>query len=71
MGDVWRWKFLLDTMVAGIRTAVENKLPEGSLLSQLVIHLLEHTLQWFLTVFKHLDAEFTRLTQVKILEEET
>jgi hypothetical protein len=49
---------------------VEDKLPEGSLLSQLVIHLLEHTLQWFLTVFKHLDAEFTRLTQVKISEEE-
>jgi ribosomal protein L12E/L44/L45/RPP1/RPP2 len=28
-------------------------------------------LQWFFTVFKHLDAEFTRLTQVKISEEET
>ncbi len=63
-------EILLDTMAAGVWTAVEDKLPEGSLLSQLAIRLIEHTLQWFLTVFKHLDAEFTRLTQVKISEEE-
>ncbi len=49
---------------------MEDKLPEGSLLSQLVTRLLEYTLQWFSTVFKHLDAEFTRLTQVNISEEE-
>jgi hypothetical protein len=61
----------LDIAAAGIWTVVEDKLPERSLLSQLAIRLLEHTLQWFLTVFKHLDAEFMCLTQVKILEEET
>ncbi len=64
-------EILLDTMAAGIWTAVEDKLPEESLLSQLAIRLLEHTLQWFSTVFKHLDAELTHLTQVKISEEET
>jgi hypothetical protein len=64
-------EIFLDNTTAGVWMAVEDKLPEGSLLSQLAIGLLEHTLQWFLTVFKHLDAKFTRLTKVKILEEET
>jgi hypothetical protein len=69
-----RWvemELSLDTAVAGMQTAMENKLPEGSLLSQLVTHLLKHTLQWLSIVFKHLDAEFTRLTQVNISKEET
>jgi hypothetical protein len=61
----------LDTAAAGIRMAVEDKLPEGSQLSQLALRMLEHTLSWFSTVFKHLDVEFTQLTQVHISEEET
>jgi hypothetical protein len=61
----------LDTAAAGVQMAVEDKLLEGSLLSQLATRLLEHTLQWFSTVFKHLDAKFTRLTQVNISKEET
>jgi hypothetical protein len=61
----------LNTAAAGVRTAVEDKLPEGSLLDQLALKLLDHTLSWFSTVVKHLDAEFTRLTQVHISEEET
>ncbi len=50
---------------------MEDKLPEGSLLSQLALKLLNHTLNWFATIFKHLDAEFTRLMQVHISEDET
>jgi hypothetical protein len=61
----------LDMAAAGVRTTVEDKLPEGSLLGQLALKLLDHTLSWFSTVFKHLDVEFTRLTQVHISEEET
>jgi hypothetical protein len=49
-----------NTTAAGVQTAVEDKLPEGSLLGQLVLKLLDHTLSWFSTVFKHLDVEFTR-----------
>jgi hypothetical protein len=63
-------EILLDTAAAGVRTAVEDKLPEGSQLSQLALRMLEHTLSWFSMVFKHLDAEFTWLTQVHISEEE-
>jgi len=33
--------------------------------------MLEHTTNWFSTVFKHLDSEFVRLTQVNISEDET
>ncbi len=60
----------LDTAAAGVLTAVEDKLPEGSLLDQLALKMLDHTLGWFSVIFKHLDAEFTRLTQVHISEEE-
>ena len=38
---------------------------------QLALRMLDHTLTWFSTVFKHLDSEFARLTQVNISEEET
>ncbi len=43
----------------------------GSQLGQLALRMLEHMLNWFSTVFKHLDFEFVRLTQVNILEEDT
>jgi len=33
--------------------------------------MLDHTLNWLMTVFKHLDSEFARLTQVNISEDET
>jgi hypothetical protein len=33
--------------------------------------MLEHTLSLYSTVFKHLDMEFMRLTQVNISKEET
>ncbi len=49
---------------------MEDKLPEGSQLSQLALRMLEHTLSWFSMVFKHSDMKFTRLTQVHISEEE-
>ena len=61
----------LETAAYGVRTAIEDKLPDGSQLGQLALRLLEHTSSWFSLVFKHLDAEFTRLTQVNISEEET
>ena len=35
--------------------AVKDKLPEGSQLGQLALRMLDHTLNWFSTVFKHLD----------------
>jgi hypothetical protein len=60
----------LDTIAAGVWTAAEDKLPEGSLLGQLALKMLDHTLGWLSVIFKHLDAEFTRLTQVHISEEE-
>jgi hypothetical protein len=63
-------EILLDTAMAGVRTAVEDKLPEGSQLSQLALRMLEHTLSWFTMLFNHLDMEFTLLTQVHISEEE-
>ena len=64
-------KLSLDTAADSVRTAVEYKLPAGSQLGQLALRMLEHTMNWFSTVFKHLDAEFTHLTQVNISEEET
>ena len=33
--------------------------------------MLEHTTNWFATVFKHLDSEFMGLTQVNISEDKT
>jgi hypothetical protein len=61
----------LETAADGVRTGVEDKLPDGSRLGQLALRMLEHTTNWFSTVFKHLDSEFTRLTQVNISEDET
>ena len=61
----------LGTAADSVRTAVEDKLPEGSQLRQLALRMLDHTLNWFSMVFKHLDSEFARLTQVNISEEET
>jgi hypothetical protein len=64
-------ELLLDTAADGVRTAIEGKLPAGSQLGQVVLRMLEHTLAWFSTVFKHLDADFVCLTQVHISKEET
>ncbi len=64
-------KLLLDTLADGVQTAIEDKLLAGSQLGKLALCMLEHTLAWFSTVFKHLDAEFVCLTQVNISEEET
>ena len=61
----------LGTAADSIRTAIEDKLPAGSQLGQLALRMLDHTLNWFSTVFKHLDSEFARLTQVNISEDET
>ena len=61
----------LDTAADGVRTAVKDKLPAGSQLGQLALRMLEHTLNWFSMVFKHLNEEFTRLTQMNISKEET
>ena len=64
-------KLSLDTASDGVRTTIEDKLPAASQLGQLALRMLEHTLSWFSRVFKHLDVEFTRLTQVNISKEET
>ena len=64
-------EILLDTAAKGVRTAMEDKLLDGSLLSQLAVKMLDHMLGWFSTIFKHLDLEFVCLTQVHISEEET
>ncbi len=61
----------LDISADGVQTAVKDKLPKESQLGQLTLKMLKHTLSWFSTVFKHLDMEFTRLTQVNISKEET
>ena len=61
----------LESSADGVQTAIEDKLPKGSQLGQLAHCMLEHTLNWFSVVFKHLDLEFTHLTQVHISEEET
>ena len=54
-----------------VRTAIEDRLPEESQLGQLALRILDHTLNWLSTVFKYLDSEFARLTQVKISEDKT
>jgi hypothetical protein len=64
-------KLSLDASADGVRTGIKDKLPAGSQLGQLALRMLEHTLAWFSTVFKHLDAKFVHLTQVNISEEET
>jgi len=64
-------ELLLRTAAYSIRTAIEDKLPAGSLLGQLALHMLDHTLNWFTTVFKHLDSEFAHLKQLNISEDET
>ena len=64
-------ELFLGTVADSIRTAIEDKLPAGSQLGQLVLRMLDHTLNWFSTIFKHLDLEFARLTQVNISENET
>jgi len=61
----------LETAADGVRTSIEDKFPHGSRLRQLALCMLEHTINWFSTVFKHLDSEFVRLTQVNISEDET
>ena len=60
----------LGTAADRVCTAVEDKLPEGSQLGQLALRMRDHTLNWYSTVFKHLNVEFTRLTQGNIFEEE-
>ncbi len=71
--DGWRAEIelSLESSANGVRTAIEDKLPKESQLGQLALHMLKHTLNWFSVVFKHLDSEFTCLTQVHISEEET
>jgi len=64
-------ELLLGMAADSIQTAIEDKLPAGSLLGQLALRMLDHTLSWFTTVFKHLDSEFACLTQVNISEDET
>jgi hypothetical protein len=64
-------KLSLDTLADGVRTVIQDKFPAGSQLRKLALRMLEHTLAWFSTVFKHLDAKFVHLTQVSISEEET
>jgi len=61
----------LGTAADSIRTAIEDKLPAGSQLGQLALRIFDHTLNWFTTVFKHLDSQFMCLTQVNISEDET
>jgi len=61
----------LETTADGVRTGIEDKLPDGSRLGQLALRMLEHTTNWFSTVFKHLDSKFVRQTQVNISEDET
>jgi hypothetical protein len=71
--DGWRAEIelSLESSADGVRTAIEDKLPEGSQLGQIALCMLEHTLNWFSVVFKHLDLKFMCLTQVHISEEET
>jgi len=80
--EKWQWtggmdgrrheiELSLETAADGVRTSIEDKFPDGSRLRQLALCMLEHTINWFSTVFKHLDSEFVRLTQVNISEDET
>jgi hypothetical protein len=60
----------LESASDGVRTALDDKLPDGGELRQLGLRMLEHTVNWFSTVFKHLDSEYTRLTQVNLSEKD-
>jgi hypothetical protein len=46
-------KLSLGTAADSEWTAFGDKLPEGSQLGQLALRMLDHTLNWFSTVFKH------------------
>ena len=58
----------LDSASDGVRTVLDDT--DGGELRQLGLRMLEHTVNWFSTVFKHLDSEYTRLTQVNLSEKD-
>ena len=49
---------------------VANKLPANGKLALLALKMIEKMVEWIHTVHKHLDLEFTRLSQQHILEED-
>jgi hypothetical protein len=51
----------LGTVADSIRTAIEDKLLAGSQLGQLVLRMLDHTPNWFMTVFKCVSHRSTSL----------
>jgi hypothetical protein len=48
------------------KTWVGDKLPEDGKLAPLALKMIERTIDWIHTVHKHLDLEFTKLTQQHI-----
>ncbi len=60
----------MDTAAGGVLTAIADKLPEGCQLAQLALRMLKHSQWYFLMVHNHLDAELTKLTQMKIPHKE-
>ena len=63
-------KLSMDMVADGVLNAIADKLLAGYQLAQLALRILKPTQSWFLTVHKRLDAELTKLTQMKITPKE-
>jgi hypothetical protein len=48
------------------KTWVGDKLPSNGRLAPLALKMIERSVEWIHTVHKHLDLEFTKLTQQHI-----
>jgi hypothetical protein len=65
------WAKMLATTLAEIaRQWVVDKLPADGKLTPLTLKMIDWSVDWIHTVYKHLDQELTRLTQQHIVEEE-
>jgi hypothetical protein len=58
------------TSVEIAKTWVGDKLPEDGKLAPLALKMINRTVHWIHTVHKHLDLEFTKLTQQHISTED-
>ncbi len=52
------------------KTWVGDKLPSNGRLAPLALKMIERSVEWIHTIHKHLDLEYTKLTQQHIQEEE-
>ncbi len=79
--DKWNWLGGMDgrrheietsaaTSAEIAKTWVSDKLPVDGRLAPLALKMIDRTVKWIHTVHKHLDLEYTKLTQQHILEDD-